>query len=97
LQRASINRRWLKDGRFRGKIDRSPTLEVADAAIRVAQNNAEAATGALFPQVALNSNSSYQISSGDSTTTTVTQQRYSFFTKQVQIGYAPDIWGANRR
>jgi NodT family efflux transporter outer membrane factor (OMF) lipoprotein len=27
----------------------------------------------------------------------VTQSAYSFFTKQVQISYAPDIWGANRR
>ena len=78
-------------------LERSPTLEAADAAIRVAQSNTDAATGAFFPQVVLNSNSSYTLSSGDSTTTTVTQQAYSFFTKQVQISYAPDIWGANLR
>jgi NodT family efflux transporter outer membrane factor (OMF) lipoprotein len=78
-------------------LDRNPTLEAADAAIRVAQFNADAATGVFFPQVTLNSNSSYQIYSADATSSTVTQSAYSFFTKQVQISYAPDIWGANRR
>ncbi len=78
-------------------IDRNPTLETADSAIRVAQFNAEAAAGAFFPQVTLNSNSSYQLSSGDSTTSTVTQTAFSFFTKQVQISYTPDLWGGNRR
>ena len=78
-------------------IDRNPTLEAADAAIRVAQFNTDAATGTFLPQITLNSNSSYQISSGDSTTTTVTQTAYSFFSKSLQISYAPDIWGANRR
>ncbi|MGA8170403.1 MAG: efflux transporter outer membrane subunit [Methylocystis sp.] len=85
------------DALIQEALDRSPTLEAADAAIRVAQYNADAATGAFFPQIGLNSNSSYTLSSGDSTTTTVTQSAYSFFTKQVQISYAPDIWGANLR
>ena len=76
---------------------RSPTLEAADAAIRAAQFNAFAGSGAFFPQVSLSSNSSYSISSGDSTTSTVTQTAFSFFTKQVQINYTLDIWGANWR
>jgi len=75
----------------------NPTLDAAEAAIRIARYNADAAKGALLPQVNLNSNSNYTLASGDSTATTVTQQAYSFFTKQVQISYAPDIWGANRR
>ncbi len=78
-------------------LQRNPTLEAADAAIRVAQFNAFAGSGAFFPQVSLGSNSSYIYSSGDSTTTTVTQSAYSFFTKQVQINYTLDIWGANWR
>ena len=76
---------------------RSPTLEAADAAIRAAQFNAFAGSGAFFPQASLSSNSSYSISSGDSTTSTVTQTAFSFFTKQVQINYTLDIWGANWR
>ncbi len=101
---ASVLPRWWTafgskqlDQLIQEALDRNPTLEAADAAIRVAQYNAEAATGAFLPQVTLNSNSSYNYSSGDSTTTTVTQTGYSFFSKQVQISYAPDIWGANRR
>ena len=78
-------------------LDHNPTLEAADAAIRVAQYNADAATGAFLPQVSLNSNSSYIYSSGDATNTTVTQTGYSFFSKSLQISYAPDIWGANLR
>ncbi|MGA8171864.1 MAG: efflux transporter outer membrane subunit [Methylocystis sp.] len=94
---------WTAFGSFRldalieEALARNPTLEAADAAIRVAQFNADAATGAFLPQVVLNSNSSYQLYSGDATSSTVTQSAYSFFTKQVQISYAPDIWGANRR
>jgi len=78
-------------------LDRNPTLEAADAAIRVAQYNADAATGVFLPQVALNSNSSYQIYSADATSSTVTQSGYSFFSKQAQISYGPDIWGGSRR
>ena len=78
-------------------LSHSPTLEAAEAAVRVARYNRDAAKGALLPQVGLNSSSNYTLASGDSTATTVTQQAYSFFTKQVQISYAPDIWGANRR
>ncbi|CAN2536160.1 Outer+membrane+protein+OprM [Methylocapsa aurea] len=78
-------------------ISHSPTLEAAEAAIRVARYDADAAKGALLPQASLNSSSNYTLASGDSTSTSVTQQAYSFFTKQLQISYAPDIWGANRR
>jgi len=85
------------DALIQEALDRNPTLEAADAAIRIAQYNADAATGVFFPQVVLNSNSSYQIYSSDATTSTVTQSAYSFFSKQVQINYTPDIWGGNRR
>ncbi len=78
-------------------LARNPTLEAADAAIRVAQFNAFAGSGAFFPQVSLGSNSSYNLASGDATNSTVVQTPYSFFTKQVQINYTLDIWGANWR
>jgi NodT family efflux transporter outer membrane factor (OMF) lipoprotein len=101
---ASVPARWWTafgstelDALIQEALDRNPTLEAADAAIRIAQYNADAATGVFFPQVVLNSNSSYQIYSSDATTSTVTQSAYSFFSKQVQISYTPDIWGGNRR
>jgi NodT family efflux transporter outer membrane factor (OMF) lipoprotein len=75
----------------------NPTLDAAEAAIRVAQFNEDAATGSFLPQIWLNSNSSYVLSSADSTTTTVRQVGYSYFTKQVNVSFAPDVWGANRR
>lgn len=75
----------------------SPTLEAAEAAIRVAQFEAAAARGPLFPQIGLGSGSNYIYSSGYSTTTTVTQSAYSFFTKQVNVSFSPDIWGGTRR
>ena len=72
-------------------LARNPTLEAADAAIRVAQFNAFAGLGAYFPQVLLSSNTSYSEASADATNTTVTQTAYTFFTKQVQINYTLDI------
>jgi NodT family efflux transporter outer membrane factor (OMF) lipoprotein len=101
---ADVPHRWwtaFRSNRLDALIEEAlahnPTLEAVDAAIRVAQFNADAATGSLLPQVNLNSNSSYILSSADSTTTTVTQTAYSYFTKQAQVSYAPDVWGANRR
>jgi len=78
-------------------LAQNPTIEAADAAIRVAQFNSDAATGTFLPQIGLSSNSSYIYSSGASTTTTVTQTAYSFFTKQVTVSFTPDVWGGNRR
>jgi NodT family efflux transporter outer membrane factor (OMF) lipoprotein len=78
-------------------IAHNPSLDAADAAIRVAEANRDAVSGGFFPQISLNSNSAYNFPSGDSTSSTVTQTAFSYFTKQVQVGYVPDIWGANRR
>ncbi len=93
--------RAFRSERLNGLVEdalaRNPTLEAADAAIRVAQFNSDAAMGGFFPQVGLTSNSAYVYSSGDSTTTTVTQTAYSFFTKQANVSFSPDVWGANRR
>ncbi|MGA8171493.1 MAG: efflux transporter outer membrane subunit [Methylocystis sp.] len=102
---AEISPRWWEAFRSKSLDDlveealaRNPTLEAADAAIRVAQFNAFAGSGAFFPQVTLGSNSSYNLSSGETTATqTFAQIPYGFFTKQVQINYTLDIWGANWR
>ena len=101
---AEVSVRWWEAFHSHGLDDlvdealaRSPTLEAADAAIRVAQFNAFAGSGAFFPQLSLGSNSSYNLASGDATNSTVVQTPYSFFTKQVQINYTLDIWGGNWR
>jgi len=103
-QGAEVPARWWEafcseslDDLVEEALARSPTLEAANAAIRVAQFNAFAGSGAFFPQMLLGSNSSYNLASGDATNSTVLQTPYSFFTKQVQISYALDIWGATWR
>ena len=78
-------------------IERNPTLQAAEAAIQAAGYTTDAAIGGFFPQVVLGSNSSYNYTSGNSTTSTVTQSAFSFFTKSVQINYTLDVWGANWR
>ena len=101
---AEVPARWWTS--FRSKrlddlmdeaIAHNPSLEAAEAAIRVAEFNARAATGAWFPQIALNSNPTYNLDSGEATNSTLTQTPFSYFTKQVQISYTADIWGANLR
>jgi len=101
---AEVSARWWQafgskslDDLVEEALGRNPTLEAADAAVRVAQSNAFAGSGAFFPQVSLGSNSSYNLVSGDATNSTVLQTPYSYFTKQVQISYTLDIWGANAR
>ena len=74
-------------------IERNPTLQAAEAAIQAADYTTDAAIGGFFPQVVLGSNSSYNYTSGDSTTSTVTQTAFSFFTKSVQVNYTLDVLG----
>lgn len=104
LEDAEVPGQWwtaFRSKRLNTLIDavlaQNPTLEAAEAAIRVAQFNADAATGSLFPQVGLNSNPSYNLASVDATNSTLTQVPFSYFTKQVNISFAPDVWGGVRR
>jgi len=101
---AEVSARWWEafqcsylDDLVEEAIANSASLAVAGASVDVAKFNALAATGAFFPQVTLNSYSSYQQQSGDATNSTVVSTPYSYFTKSVQITYALDIWGANLR
>jgi len=78
-------------------MEASPTLDAAEAAIRAANFNSLAAAGAWFPQVGLNSNSSYNLASDEATNSTLVSTPFGFFTKQVQINYTLDVWGATWR
>jgi NodT family efflux transporter outer membrane factor (OMF) lipoprotein len=74
-------------------------LQAAEAAVRVAQANALAQRGALFPQVAANWNSSRQkvpIATLDSPAANKAEF-FSLHTAQVTVSYVADVWGGVRR
>jgi NodT family efflux transporter outer membrane factor (OMF) lipoprotein len=77
----------------------NPDLEAAGAAVRIAQENALAQRGALFPQVAANWNSDRQrvpIATLDSQAATKAEY-FSLHTAQVTVNYVADVWGGVRR
>ena len=74
-------------------------LQAAEAAVRVAQANALAERGTLFPQVAANWNSSRQktpIATLQSNAAN-NAETYSLHTGQVTVAYVLDAWGGTRR
>jgi NodT family efflux transporter outer membrane factor (OMF) lipoprotein len=80
-------------------IRHNADLQAAEAAVRVAQANALAQRGGLFPQVAANWNSSRQrvpIATLDSPAAN-NAEIFSLHTAQVTVNYVADVWGGVRR
>ena len=85
---------------IRRSVARNPTLDAADAAIRIANENAQAQRGLFYPQLGANytaadqqsSNMARQQGPGDPP-----QSRYSLHTAQLTISFVPDLWGQNAR
>lgn len=84
------------DQLIRTAIARNPSLQAADAALKLAQYNALAQRGLYFPQVSASYGPSAQLSSNYEPSDSP-QQRYSLHTAQLTIAYTLDIWGANAR
>jgi NodT family efflux transporter outer membrane factor (OMF) lipoprotein len=83
-------------------VDHNPNLQAAEAAIRVAQYNAQAQRGLFFPQVTGNSTSSNLLLSNAGSVFgadlgSVPQTTYSLVTNQLTVSFVPDIWGGNFR
>ena len=80
-------------------IAHNTDLQAAEAAVRVAQANALAQRGALFPQVAANWNSSRQQTPVATLQSNAANDAeiYSLHTAQVTVSYALDVWGGTRR
>lgn len=106
VEGADIPARWW--AAFRSKplnelirlsVEHNPSLQAAEAAIRVANFNALAQRGLFFPQVGVNYTPSDQQSSNMATSNPVDspQSRYSLHTAQLNISFTPDIWGQNVR
>lgn len=84
------------DRLIRGAITTNPSLQAADAALKVAQYNALAQRGLYFPQVGASYGPSTQLTSNFGPSD-VPQQRYSLHTAQLTVAYTLDIWGADAR
>jgi NodT family efflux transporter outer membrane factor (OMF) lipoprotein len=86
----------------RDAVDHSPTLQAAEATIRIAQYNAQAQRGFFFPQVTGNSTSSNLLASNAGVVFgadlgSVPQTTFSLVTNQLTVSFVPDIWGSNTR
>jgi len=79
-------------------VQNNPDLAAAQAALRVAQANVAAGSGAFFPSIDGNFGASRQ-KTGVASTTALNQDTptYNLFTSQVQVSYTPDVFGGTRR
>ncbi len=83
---------------IRQSVEHNPSLQSAEAAIRIAQFNAQAQRGLWSPQLTGNSVTSqnhFGNLSGDITSAPATD--FSLVTNQLTVTFVPDIWGANFR
>jgi NodT family efflux transporter outer membrane factor (OMF) lipoprotein len=82
-------------------VDRNPTLQAAESAIRIARYNAQAQRGLFFPQITGNSTpADYLIANPGQVPpipTQGSQSQYTLVTNQLTVSFVPDIWGGNLR
>ncbi|KWV50897.1 histidine kinase [Bradyrhizobium macuxiense] len=80
-------------------VEHNPTLQSAEASIRIAQYNALAQRGLFFPQIGANYTPSQQQISGASNSGPGGQSPavFSLHTAQLNVSFVPDIWGQNVR
>ncbi len=77
----------------------NPTLVAAKAALRQAEETADAQRGAFFPQVAAGF-SAERAKNASGTLQPITNSPspyYNLYTGQLSVSYTPDVWGANWR
>jgi NodT family efflux transporter outer membrane factor (OMF) lipoprotein len=85
----------------RQSVDHNPNLQAAEAAIKVAQYNAQAQRGLFFPQVTGDSTSTNSLFANPGQVPAIPtagpQTQFTLFTNQLTVSYVPDVWGANVR
>jgi NodT family efflux transporter outer membrane factor (OMF) lipoprotein len=105
---ADVSSRWWAafrsqplDELVKQSVEHNPTLQSAEAAIRIAQYNAQAQRGLFYPQLTGNSTTSKQLLSNAGSVFpdpgSVPQSQYTLVTNQLTVTFVPDIWGANSR
>jgi NodT family efflux transporter outer membrane factor (OMF) lipoprotein len=80
-------------------IKNNPSLESAQAALRVAQEDVQAQKGSYYPSLSANFTPSRN-KTATSTITPVANQGnpfYSLYTGSLSVSYVPDVFGLNRR
>jgi len=86
---------------IRQAVNHSPTLQSAEAAIKIAHYNALAQRGLFFPQVTGNSTSEQILVANPGQVPPVPtegpQSQFSLVTNQLTVTFVPDVWGANFR
>ena len=90
------------DALIRQSLAHNPDLKAAQAALAVAHENTRAQRGAYYPAVdggfsATRQMQSQQVAPGPNYPVVPQEYLYSFFTPQLSISYAPDVFGLNRR
>jgi NodT family efflux transporter outer membrane factor (OMF) lipoprotein len=76
----------------------NPDLKSAEAALRAAHENSEAATGALYPSLSASFLPSRQKNAGQlSPSLSGYASYYNFFSAQLSVTYVPDVFGGARR
>ena len=105
---ADVSARWwsafkspLLNELVKQSVDHNPSLQAAEAAIRVAQYNAQAQRGLFLPQLTGNTTSQRFLIANPSQVPPVPitdqQTLFSLVTNQLTVSFVPDIWGANFR
>ena len=104
--REDIPRRWWEvfhnknlSKLVEASIQHNPSMQAADASIRVAYYAAEAQKGFFLPSLLANSNDTTNLQSGVQYVVTPNgpTNPYALYLKQLQVSYTPDIWGATCR
>lgn len=78
-------------------IDGNADLEAAQAAVRIANANTEAARGAFFPQVGASFGSSAQKPAASQVAAGASTSPFSVSTGQLSVSFVPDVFGLTRR
>jgi NodT family efflux transporter outer membrane factor (OMF) lipoprotein len=105
---ADVSARWwsafkspLLNDLVRQSVNHNPNLQAAEAAIKIAQYNAQAQRGLFFPQLTGNTMPQQFLIANPSQVPPVPagqpQTQFSLVTNQLTVSFVPDIWGANLR
>jgi NodT family efflux transporter outer membrane factor (OMF) lipoprotein len=79
-------------------LSNNPTIKAAQAALKVARENVLAQRGSFYPSVNASFSAARQKTSESlSPVPNASQFYFSLFTPQVNVSYAPDVFGLNRR
>src|ERR1700675_715338 len=100
---ADVSARWwsafkspLLNELVKQSVDHNPSLQAAEAAIRVAQYNAQAQRGLFLPQLTGNTTSQRFLIANPSQVPPVPitdqQTLFSLVTNQLTVSFVPDIW-----